>query len=264
MSIPTDASAQYTKDGFYLANEPILSGDIVERATAGMDAVRAGNYDTGTAPPKSAWNPGDDPDTLCKIELPQLASGDIQQLVSHPELGKWAAAVTGAERVQVWWVQLLYKPTSPPDTDKNVQVGWHQDRHYWQAWEEGSELFTAWVALSDVAEDAGPMRFARGSHEWGLIDEGGFYAQDLQAQLHNINMPEGAAWEETPALLPPGGASFHHCLTFHGSGMNVSGRPRRSLAIHMRTENSRPVDDLRQGLTEFIDDPVICPTIFGA
>ena len=31
---------------------------------------------------------------------------------------------------------------------------------------EGSELLTAWVALSDVAADGGPMTFIRGSNKW--------------------------------------------------------------------------------------------------
>ena len=32
-------------------------------------------------------------------------------------------------------------------------------------------------------------------------------------------------------LLAPGGASFHHCRTLHGSGPNQSARVRRAFAI---------------------------------
>jgi hypothetical protein len=35
--------------------------------------------------------------------------------------------------------------------------------------------------------------------------------------------------------------------------------PRRSSAIHMRTNRSRPVDDRRSGLATYIDNPEICP-----
>jgi ectoine hydroxylase-related dioxygenase (phytanoyl-CoA dioxygenase family) len=41
-------------------------------------------------------------------------------------------------------------------------------------------------------------------------------------------------------LLNAGQFAFHHKLTFHGSHPNTSGRPRRSFAIHMRTEKSWP------------------------
>jgi ectoine hydroxylase-related dioxygenase (phytanoyl-CoA dioxygenase family) len=73
----------------------------------------------------------------------------------------------------------------------------------------------------------------------------------------------GQAWSETSAILSPGGVSFHDDYTLHGSGPNISGAPRRSLAVHMRTERSRPVDDTRTGLAAFIDDPELCPVIFG-
>jgi ectoine hydroxylase-related dioxygenase (phytanoyl-CoA dioxygenase family) len=28
--------------------------------------------------------------------------------------------------------------------------------------------------------------------------------------------------------------SFHHCRTYHGSGANVSGRPRRAISFHLQ------------------------------
>ena len=160
--------------------------------------------------------------------------------------------------------QVAHKPPQSENGKADLNIGWHQDRHYWQVWEEGSELFTAWVALSNVTADAGPMRFVQGSHQWGLLDDGGFYRQDLDDLRAAIPVPDGQIWREQPALLPPGGASFHHCLTFHGSGPNRSAGPRRSLAIHMRTEKSRPVNDRRAGLTAFIDDPERNPVIYQA
>ncbi|MCC6443718.1 MAG: phytanoyl-CoA dioxygenase family protein [Armatimonadetes bacterium] len=251
----------YEADGFYIASEPVLPAEAVRKACEGMDAIRMGHYDTGRPPCPSIWNPGDDPARLCKIEQPQFASRAIRELLVHPALGELAAAVTGGEMVQVWWVQLLYKP--PGDTQAPTNIGWHQDRYYWTVWEEGSELFTAWIALSDVRPDCGPMRFVRGSHRWGFHRGGDFYAQDLSGQKETLGIPAGSAWEEVSAILPPGGVSFHHNLTFHGSGPNESGFPRRSLAVHMRTRNSRPVHNERVGLVQYIDDPELCPVIYG-
>lgn len=253
----------YERDGYHLHDEPLLPADVVAAAAAGMERVRAGDYATGVAPQPSPWNPGDADDVLCKIEMPQLADPDIRRLVAHPALGAAAAAVTGAEWVQAWWVQLLHKPATAPDAAA-VNVGWHQDRHYWGAWAPDSELFTAWVAISDVGPEAGPMRFVRGSHRWGYLGEGDFFGQQLEAQRHEIHPPRGAAWQEVSAHLPAGGASFHHCLTFHASSANVSGTPRRSFAIHMRTQDSAPAADRREGLVRFLDDREVCPYVFGA
>ncbi|MBM3214106.1 phytanoyl-CoA dioxygenase family protein [Candidatus Poribacteria bacterium] len=253
----------YQRDGYVIHPEPVIPADVVRAASEGMDALRRGEYDTGTPPQPSYWNPGDDPDKLCKIEMPQIANRAIWELVSHPALGRLAAEVTGAQRVQVWWVQLLGKPPSPPGADIQTNIGWHQDRYYWRSWEEGSELFTAWVAVSDATADAGPMRFVRGSHKWGFVEGSDFFGQDHDAQ-RKVIAPDGAEWEEESAILSPGGVSFHDCLTMHASGQNRSGVMRRSFAIHMRTERSAPVDGKRAGLTSFIDDESRCPVIHRA
>jgi len=253
---------QYQNDGFYISREPLIEPDLIQRTIEGMDAVRSGEYETGIPPQPSYWNPGDDPKKLCKIEMSQVCNRAIMALVSHPTLGELAAEITGAEMVQVWWVQLLYKPAVLPGEMTGTRIGWHQDRYYWGIWEDDSELLTAWVALSDVTEAAGPMKFVRGSHAWGFLKRGDFYGQDLDTLRKEIVQAEGKVWEEAPAILPPGGVSFHSKLTFHGSDPNVSGQPRRSFAIHMRTEKSRPVDDRREGLTRFIDDPTYCPIVY--
>jgi ectoine hydroxylase-related dioxygenase (phytanoyl-CoA dioxygenase family) len=257
----TRTRQQYEADGFAIVSEPVFPAELVARAVEGMDAIRRGEYDTGRPPCPSPWNPGDDPNALCKIENPQFASHAVRELLRHPAFGELAAEITGATRVQAWWIQLLYKPPTVNETQA-TNVGWHQDRHYWQIWEEGSELFTAWIALSDVQEECGPMRFVRGSHRWGFRNQGDFFAQDLAGQKQGIAMPEGETWEEVSAVLPPGGVSFHHCLTFHGSGPNLSDLPRRSFAVHLRTQNSRPVNDQRRGLTEFIDNTELCPVLY--
>jgi hypothetical protein len=260
---PADARAQYERDGYYLAADPVFPADLVARAVIGMDEVRAGRYDTGRPPQPSAWKPGDDPSRLCKIEQPQFANRALRELLSWPALGELAASLTGAPRVQAWWVQLLVKPSTSADAAAATNVGWHQDRYYWSIWEEGSELFTAWIALSDVREECGAMRFVRGSHRWGLLPSNDFFAQDIAGQKRTIPVPEGEEWRETAAVLPAGGVSIHDDYTLHASGPNTSGSPRRSLAVHLRTERSRPVDGARTGLAEFIDDPELCPVIYG-
>lgn len=259
---PETAKVQYEQDGFYLQATSLIPQGLVDLAAAGMDAIRRGEYDTDRAPEASPWNPGDDPNVLCKIEQPQFASKAVMEIVSHAALGELAAAITGASLVQVWWVQLLHKPADRGNPHDRTSVGWHKDRAYWGAWEEGSELFTAWVALSDVREECGAMRFLRGSHRWECGLQSDFFEQNLDGQRKALSLPEGAAWDEVPAVLPPGGVSFHHCLTYHGSGPNRCELPRRSLAIHLRTQNSRPVEDRREGLTRYLDDPHSCPVIY--
>ncbi len=261
---PHSLAAEFVRDGFLIHPEPIFPENIINLGIEQIQAVRRGEYNTGRSPRDSPWNPGDDPNTLCKIEQPQFASHGLRELLKYPGLGRLAADISGASMVQVWWVQLLYKPSTPEGTASTTSVGWHQDRSYWGVWEKESELFTAWIGLSDVTLASGPMRFVLGSHKWGFRNDSNFFEQNIEDQRKTISVPDGERWMEAAAVMSPGGVSFHDKLTFHGSGPNHSGSPRISLAVHLRTEKSKPVDNKRVGLTEFIDDQDLCPVIYRA
>lgn len=260
---PTSPIAQsYEQNGFYLFDKPVVDKQRVQNALIGMNNVRTGKYDLGNPPEESPWNPGDDDNLFCKIEQPQIADRAIAELIRSPEIGEVVAEATGAQMVQVWWVQLLYKPPVSPNSPTATKVGWHYDWTYWKEfWQDGSELLTAWFALSDVNESSGAMKFVVGSQQWDGIDGGDFYSQ--QNTSDNFNIPPGKSWDEKSALLPAGGMSIHHKFTVHGSGWNVSSVPRCSFAIHLRTEKSAPLHGQRKVLTRYIDDMGICPIIYG-
>ena len=253
-----DLRSDYDRDGFALVQEQLFDDGLLERAMLAQELLRRGESDTGMAHAGAFGDPTR-PDALVKIEQPQLASHAIRELIGHPMLAQWALEVTGAEWVQPWWVQLLVKP---PGENIATHVGWHQDRYYWSDWEEESELFTAWLPITDVTAASGPMIFLRGSHQWGFLNQGDFFGQNLDDLKAGLVLPGGATWDEVQGILPRGGISFHSALTMHGSSTNLSGSPRRSFAIHMRTDKSRPRNALRTGLTAFIDDPEICPVFY--
>ena len=257
-----DVKQSFEKNGFHIFEEPVVKLEKIHDASKGMDMIRKGIYDTGNAPAEGTWNPGDDPNRLCKIEQPQIANKALGALIRSPEIGGWAAHVTGAEMVQVWWVQLLYKPPMPCNNAPPTKIGWHNDWQYWRTvWEDGSQLFTAWVALSDVVEASGPMKFVVGSHRWKDIGGGDFYSQEITCD--DFNLRSGQVWQETPALMNVGGMSLHDRAILHGSVQNMSKLPRRSLAIHLRTQSSRPIGGQREGLARYIDNLDVAPIIYG-
>ncbi len=108
--------------------------------------------------------------------------------------------------------------------------------------------------LRRATEGMDAIRGIRHQH----ASKGGIATRDPpdEEQREAIAVPEGVTWEEVDAILPPGGASFHHNLTYHGSGPNLSTHMRRSFAIHLRTENSN------EGLAEALDEPAHCPVIY--
>jgi len=252
--------AEFERDGYYLA-PPVLEPELLAAANARMRAVIVGEYETGIPPCSRNFAPGTGLDKLQKIDNAHRCDDVLLAAVSHPALGEWAAAVTGASMVQIFATQLLFKP---PGGQGGVNVGWHQDMEYWQAHLWG-EVFTAWLALSDVTPEAGPMRFVRGSNHWGLLNAGDFFDGDMAAIRERIQGKESAEWEEVAAVLPPGGVSFHHNLTVHGSGANLSSNPRCSFAIHLRTERSglvEGVDYRTAGWLNDFEDERACPVIY--
>jgi ectoine hydroxylase-related dioxygenase (phytanoyl-CoA dioxygenase family) len=262
MSTATQTLAQqYARDGYVVHPESALGPELLDRARQGMLDVAAGEYRTGIPPEARNGPPGGESDRLVKIELPQRSSSDLLDAIRASRLGELAAEVTGASWVQAWWVQGLVKPPTP-GRSAATNVGWHQDFGYWSKdWEDGSELFTAWLALSDVGPESGPMQFVSQSHEWGMLG-GDFFNQDLSGQRAGLQLPAGAEWSEVADVLPAGGVSFHHCRLLHGSNQNVSTEPRISMAIHLRTEKSAPLPH-GTNLTAYLDDPAVCPVIFG-
>lgn len=246
------------RDGFVLGPR-LVPLDTLPAVVDHMDAVIAGEYETGVPPTARLWNPGDDPTKLVKIDNPHVCDDELLRLVCTPELGRWAAELMGADMVQVWEVQLLFKP---PGGSTGANVGWHQDQTYWQDWMDG-EVFTAWVAVADVPIEAGAVRFVRGSHHWGHLGGENFFIDDLDGLRDEIQSSSGKEWDEVPAVLQAGEASFHHKLTLHGSMPNLSDQPRRGFAVHLRTERSRPLAGAPQPYPSALDDPRRCPVIFS-
>jgi hypothetical protein len=258
-----DPQQQFARDGFFIAPS-VLPESLLAKVLLRIDAVYRGEYVTGMAPGRNLPPSSDPPVSLVKIDNSHRSDPVILEVVSRPEIGRWAAAITGARMVQVFATQLLIKP---PGRDPAVNVGWHQDQEYWDPALEG-ELLTAWIAISDVPAESGPMRFVRGSHRWGLLKAGDFFSGDLDSIRKRIEGAKGGGdWNESAAVLAPGGVSFHHRLTVHGSGPNTSPHRRVSFAVHLRTEKSglRPGTRWQDaGYLSDFSDPVGSPVIYRA
>jgi ectoine hydroxylase-related dioxygenase (phytanoyl-CoA dioxygenase family) len=63
---------------------------------------------------------------------------------------------------------------------------------------------------------------------------------------------EGHAVEVKPCPVRRGEIHFHHSLTWHGSGVNKSGRPRRAIALHFVTDQSRYLADQNHVMKKYV------------
>ena len=236
----------------------------LERARLRLKAVMAGTYETGIEPgykQRSTPPTRDEPSELFRIYQPHMADRTVKELVTAASLGQTAARLWNAQWIQLWGTLFLNKPCG---VAQKGNIGWHQDQHYFTTiWEPKSEVFFASIALSDIGPDSGPVMMIRGSHRWGYRGEGDFYGQAMETVRKGVHVPEGEQWEEVATTMPSGAVSFHHKNTFHGSLANHSGVPRLSILIFLRTERSQPLPDSDSYWLQNIDDPEICPVIYG-
>jgi ectoine hydroxylase-related dioxygenase (phytanoyl-CoA dioxygenase family) len=207
---------------------PVLfDADEVSRFQAATARVIAGEYQADRSP-TLALPPNPSERDLRKIDNAWWADPVLASLATDPRLGAIAASLLDAPSVRLWQDQLLYKPPGGP-TETNI--GWHQDWASWDTVASHDAFVTAWVAFDDVDDENGAMQMIPGSRTWGLVPgASNFFGRDRDAQLESF----GDRLPEAPAsvVLSAGQVSFHHPLTFHGSGPNVSERLRRSLAVH--------------------------------
>jgi ectoine hydroxylase-related dioxygenase (phytanoyl-CoA dioxygenase family) len=221
-----EARRTYATRGYWVS--PVLfDADEVARFTAATQRVVDGVYTLDRTPTLSLPGAPKD-DDLRKIDNAWWADPDLAALAKDPRLAELAALLLDARCVRLWQDQLLFKPPGGPTT---TTIGWHQDWASWDAVASRDAFVTAWVAFDDVDDENGAMQMIPGSHAHGLIEgASNFFATDRDAQLPLIAGDRAAAPESV--VLRAGQVSFHHPLTFHGSGPNTSNRLRRSLAVH--------------------------------
>ena len=215
-----EAEGQWTSPVLFTSAEITRFLDATER-------VVAGRHRSGRAPMLCLpFEPG--PRDLRKIDNAWWADPDLAALATDARLGEIAGALLGASSVRLWQDQLLYKPPGGPS---ETTIGWHQDWASWDTVASHAAFVTAWVAFDDVDDDNGAMQIIPASHTWGLVPgASNFFGTDRDAQLARLG--DGRAVDSRSVVMRAGQVSFHHPLTFHGSGPNTSNRMRRSLAIH--------------------------------
>jgi hypothetical protein len=172
------------------------------------------------------------------------ASGPFRALIRNQTIGEEVAQLTGATQLRIWHDQIQYKPAETGGT-----THWHQDAPLWPIIAPMTEV-TAWVALDDVDLSNGCMVMVPGSHLWGNN------IAFLRTRESIEDMPRefaGHAIEVLPCPVRKGEVHFHHALTWHGSGRNTSGRPRRAIALHYMTQETRYVASGDHPMKQFVE-----------
>ena len=95
------------------------------------------------------------------------------------------------------------------------------------------------------------MSMVPGSHLWGdhmnYLFKWKDYVKDVPAEF------EGHQVTVRTCPVQKGEVHFHHSLTCHGSHANTSGRPRRAIALHYMTNETRFVASGEHCMKPFVE-----------
>lgn len=269
--LPSDAEvAGYAEHGWYLSG-PLLTSGEVDALLAASERYYAGHRDRTlpVRPPNLAyWEPSHGP-VQRHNDYVHYESDEIRAILSKPLIGAVAARLAQADQIRAWQSTLICKP--PSESETTNLVPWHMDRHYWQTC-TSERMLTAFIPFHDCGVEMGTITMIDGSHLWKEIegdDSTRHFAQRNRTELETILREtaefNGAEVSPVPMLIPQGHMSFHHCRIYHGSGHNVSGRPRRAISFHLQDgENQwREFRKPDGGLVVYNNDAVVRQTSAG-
>jgi hypothetical protein len=172
------------------------------------------------------------------------ASPPFARLIHHPVIAEEIAQLTGASTLRIWHDQIQYKPASRGGVNM-----WHQDAPLWPILAPMTEV-SAWVALDDVDVANGCMSMVPGSHRWGdhmkYLATWKDYVKDVPKRF------EGHKVTVRSCPVRKGEVHYHHALTWHGSHANTSGGPRRAIALHFMTGETRYVASGEHCMKQFV------------
>lgn len=238
---------QFHRDG-YLRGGRVLTDEQIEALRSELQRVIADDGKPEVPQPVLLRNLNGAGATAAVWQIVNIweASSDFRRmLIENRQIAEEMAQLTKARQLRIWHDQIQYKPAKVGGTTM-----WHQDAPLWPIIQPMTEV-SAWVALDDVDEENGCMRMVSGSHLWG----------DNMNWIRN-NVP---TWDGMPAEfnghkievracpVRKGEVHFHHALTWHGSPDNKSERPRRALAIHYMTQDTKYVSSGNHPMKDFVE-----------
>jgi hypothetical protein len=226
--------ARFAEDGFVIIDR-IISPELAKAALDRYEDLFAGRFETGLYPDEWNWRAGQSPPDLTR----QICNGwksdrTIADVVLRGDLGRACAQLGGWPGTRLSQDNVLWKPPG------GKALGFHQDSSYEQ-WAIPSDWVSCWIALEDTTAAQGTVEYVRGSHRWphwDMIEE--FHGPaDPHIELREAAAAQGVEPELVPVEVPAGGGAFHAGWTWHGSGINRSVAPRRSLVAHCMSSETR-------------------------
>jgi hypothetical protein len=114
---------------------------------------------------------------------------------------------------------------------------WHYDHHHFPI--DSLNVCTAWIPLQPIPKEMGPLAFAAGMETYKLVNNLPFNKFDASydIQLGKIFSDNDVPIHDDEFEL--GEISFHHALSFHTAGANMTNESRMALATTYFEDGAR-------------------------
>jgi phytanoyl-CoA hydroxylase len=223
----TDYRPQFDADGFVVVRSFLPEADFAE---LNRELDRYIHNVVPTLPDGDAfYEDRARPDTLkqlSRIEQDPFFKAYLQ----HPVWNDMASALLG-EPVDCQGAEWFNKP---PATNHITPP--HQDNYYFCL--TPPQVLTMWLALDNVDEENGCLRYVRGSHRTGLRPHGRTKTLGFSQGIPDYGPSDRA--QEIAIQARPNDVLIHHGDTIHRADANRSAtRHRRSFALVFRGQSAR-------------------------
>lgn len=228
----------YSKEGFFILREAIgheqlgllrkTCDSLIAEQDAEMDRLGKDELDLSRRGSRYFV-------FLAFKEHPELAEVIFSDLMADI-----CRATIGPEAL-LFWEQFVVKGASKPTRST---FSWHQDAGYVDGLPVPPYV-NAWIALDDVSEENGTVYL--------LPYEAAGTRERVE---HTVDEKTGdrvgyfGDHPGIPVVAPAGSIAVFSSTTFHRSGPNVSGRPRRAYALQFASSVVHEEDGSTMGLTE--------------
>ena len=142
----------------------------------------------------------------------------VRQFVFDKRLARIAAELLEVAGVRLYHDQALFKEAAGGITP------WHADQHYWPL--SSDRAITAWIPLTAVSLEMGPLAFCPGSHR---LQDGRDLEISDESEATLARKLELYGVVEEP--FAAGDVSFHLGWTFHRAGANATSSVREAFTI---------------------------------
>jgi phytanoyl-CoA hydroxylase len=158
-----------------------------------------------------------------KVGQPFLKDAKFREFVLDARLTSLVSELLGGKKALLATDQIFMKPPRHGSAKP-----YHQDNAYFCA-TPIDDVITAWIALDDVDEENGCLRYIRGSHLHPVVPH-----TPIAGEEYNMTPDKSQIdlSKEVLACVKKGGVVFHHSHALHTSHRNDSDRWRRGYASH--------------------------------